>query len=128
MAYMNQEKKKKISQCLKEVLGGYKLKYTLKVRHHSAITLTIREGEIDWNQFYNGEPNDRGYWQVNQYWIDKNWNGLAKELLLKINDAMRSADWFDESDAMTDYFHTAYYYDIHIGEWCKPYKLTTNEV
>ena len=123
MAYMNQEKKAKIAQTLKQVLAGYDLKYTLKVLHHSKIILTIREGEIDWSKFYNGEQDDRGYWQVNHYWIDKNWNGLAKELLSKMNDAMRSADWFDKSDAMTDYFHTAYYYDIHIGEWCKPYKL-----
>ena len=31
--------------------------------------------------------------------------------------------WFDKSDAMTDYFHTAYYFHLNIGRWDKPYQL-----
>jgi hypothetical protein len=34
---------------------------------------------------------------------------------------MRGNDWFDESDSMTDYFHTAFYTDINVGRWNKPY-------
>jgi hypothetical protein len=29
--------------------------------------------------------------------------------------------WFDKSDSMTDYFHTAFYYDIQVGKWDRPY-------
>ena len=36
---------------------------------------------------------------------------------------MKGALWFDKSDIMTDYFHTAYFLDINIGQWNKPYKL-----
>ena len=126
MAYMNQEKKKKIAQCLKKVLGGYKLKYTLRVRHNHAITLTIREGELDfignWKET-NQKTIEQEYLQVNQYWIDSHISGAVKDVLLKIDEAMRSADYYDRSDAMIDYFDTAYYYDIRIGEWCNPYKL-----
>jgi len=25
---------------------------------------------------------------------------------------------------MTDYFNTAYYYDVQVGRWNKPYRLT----
>jgi len=32
--------------------------------------------------------------------------------------------WYDNSDAMTDYFDTAYYTNIRIGKWDKPYKFT----
>ena len=30
-------------------------------------------------------------------------------------------EWFDKSDAMTDYFHIAYYTNINAGQWNKPY-------
>ena len=38
-------------------------------------------------------------------------------------EALKSADWYDKSDAMTDYFNTAYYVDVNIGKWDKPYSL-----
>ena len=31
--------------------------------------------------------------------------------------------WFDKSDSMSDYFHTAYYLSIHVGKWDKPYEV-----
>jgi hypothetical protein len=36
---------------------------------------------------------------------------------------MYSADYYDRSDAMTDYFDTAYYVDVNIGKWNKQYKV-----
>lgn len=126
MAWMNQEKKAKINLALKELFKGKKIKYSLRVAHHSKIILTIREGDIDfvgnWQQT-NNKVADREYLQVNHYWIDSHFSGQVAEILKKIDDAMRSADYYDRSDAMTDYFDTAYYYSINVGEWCKPYKL-----
>jgi len=34
---------------------------------------------------------------------------------------MKGADWYDNSDAQTDYFDTAYYVDVNVGKWDKPY-------
>jgi hypothetical protein len=34
--------------------------------------------------------------------------------------ALKSADWYDESDAQTDYFNTAVYVDINVGKWRSP--------
>ena len=31
--------------------------------------------------------------------------------------------WYDNSDAMTDYFDTAYYTHINVGKWDKPYEF-----
>ena len=31
-----------------------------------------------------------------------------------------------DHDAMTDYFDTAYYYGINVGQWDKPYELVKN--
>ena len=126
MAWMNQEKKAKIAANLKSILKDTNIKYSLIVLHHSKILLTIREGDVDWFADLTSENTfDRKYIQVNNYWIDKNFKGKSKDLLLQIEKAMRSADYYDRSDAMTDYFDTAYYYSINIGEWNKPYKLTT---
>jgi hypothetical protein len=32
-----------------------------------------------------------------------------------------AAGYYYNSDAMTDYFDTAYYYYINVGKWNKPY-------
>jgi hypothetical protein len=69
------------------------------------------------------------YSQVNQYWIDSHWtNAEDQRALTKINEIMHNAPgraggkvFFDESDAMTDYFHTAFYTHLSIGAWDKPY-------
>jgi hypothetical protein len=34
---------------------------------------------------------------------------------------MRGSEWYDRSDVQTDYFDTAYYMDVNVGQWNKPY-------
>jgi hypothetical protein len=137
MAYMNQERKAKIAQALKPVLAKYKVKGTLSVRNHLAICLTLKSGPIDFiansnrvcgNDFYQVargfKPNDTGYDQVNPYHFQNHYDGVAKEFLTEALKALKAADYYDRSDAMTDYFDTAYYYDLNIGRWDKPYVVT----
>ena len=114
MAYMNQEKKAKIASAMKPVLKKYKLKATLSVHNHSSISVNIKSGPIDF-----GGDNV----QVNHYWLDDHYQGIALKALKEIKQALLVADYFDESDAQTDYFHTAYYYHINVGKWNKPYQL-----
>jgi hypothetical protein len=136
MAYMNQESKAKINQVLKPILAKYKIKGSLSVRNHSTIVLTLKSGAIDFignsnrvcgNNFYQVQrgfkPNDTGYDQVNPYWFQDHYDGDAKAFLTEAFKALKSANWYDESDAMTDYFNTAYYVDINIGKWNKPYEV-----
>jgi hypothetical protein len=137
MAYMNQERKAKIAQALKPVLAKYKVKGTLSVRNHMAICLTLKSGPIDFignsnrvcgsshYQVSRGfRPNTSNYSDVNPYWFQDHYDGVAKDFLTEAFAALKSADYYDRSDAMTDYFDTAYYYDLHIGKWNKPYQLT----
>ena len=134
---MNQERKAKIAQALKPVLAKYKVKGTLSVRNHMAICLTLKSGPIDFiansnrvcgNNHYQVSrgfrPNDTGYDQVNPYWFQDHYDGLAKDFLAEAFKALKAADYYDRSDAMTDYFDTAYYFDINIGKWNKPYVVT----
>ena len=134
MAYMNQERKAKIATALKPILAKYGMKGTLRTRQH-AITLTLRQGPIDFigdlNESRNGrlgvskdEMRKHYELQVNQYWIDEHYTGVSLEFLKQLKTAMQAADYYDNSDAQIDYFDTAYYYDINVGSWNKPYTLT----
>ena len=136
MAYMNQERKQKITQALKPILAKYKVKGSLSVRNHSTIVLTLKSGAIDFignsnrvcgNDFYQVQrgfkPTTSGYDQVNPYWFQDHYDGDAKAFLTEAFKALKSADWYDESDAMIDYFNIAYYVDVNIGKWDKPYIL-----
>ena len=134
MAYMNQERKAKITKMLKPILAKYKVKGSLSVRNHSTIVLTLKFGAIDFignsnrvcgNDFYQVQrgfkPTTSGYDQVNPYWFQDHYDGDAKAFLTEAFKALKSADWYDESDAMIDYFNIAYYVDVNIGKWNSPY-------
>ena len=114
MAYMNREKKAKIAAKIKPLLKRYGLKGSLAVRNHSTIVLNLKSGKIDFG-------GDRI--QVNTYWAHEHYTGVAKEFLVQAIKELKSADWYDESDAQVDYFNTAYYVDINVGQWNKPYEL-----
>jgi hypothetical protein len=121
MAYMDQEKKAKIAANLKPILKKYGIKGSLSVRNHMTIRLTITEGKIDFAKEY-GADSKFGI-QVNPYWYQDHFTGKSKEFLSEAIPAMYSADYYDRSDAMTDYFDTAYYVDVNIGKWNKQYKV-----
>jgi hypothetical protein len=106
----------------------------LSVRNHSSIVLTLKSGKIDFiansnrvcgNDHYQVSrgfrANASGYDQVNPYWFQDHYDGDAKAFLTDAFKALKSAGWYDNSDAMTDYFDTAYYTDINIGKWNKNY-------
>jgi hypothetical protein len=119
------------------VLAKYGIKGTLSVRNHMTISLTLKSGPIDFiansnrvcgNDHYQVargfRPNDTSYDQVNPYWFQDHYDGDAKAFLTEAFVALKAADYYDESDAMTDYFNTAYYYELNIGRWDRPYALT----
>lgn len=137
MAYMNQEKKAKIQAAIKPILAKYGVKGSLSVRHHSTIVLTLKSGKIDFignlnrvcgNDHYQVSrgfrPNTTGYIDVNPYWYQDHFDGEAKEFLTEALAALKGADWYDRSDAMVDYFDTAYHVDVNVGKWNKPYIVT----
>ena len=141
MAYMNQERKARIATNLKPILAKYGVKASLSVRNHSTICLTLKSGKIDFIENYIKTDADKPYankmsqdqidyvrknqsLDVNPYWFQEHFDGKAKAFLTEAMKALKSADWYDESDAMTDYFNTAYYVDINVGKWNKPYVVT----
>jgi hypothetical protein len=140
MAYVSQERKAKIVAAVKPILKKYGIKATFAVRNHSTISLNIKSGPIDFVENYIGtdtnkvaankmSPDMIAYLRktkqidVNPYWFHEHFSGVAKKFLSEVMPAMKSADWYDRSDAMTDYFDTAYYVDINIGKYNKPYEV-----
>lgn len=138
---MNQERKARIATALKPILAKYGVKGSLSVRNHSSIVLTLKSGKIDFiENFINTDANvmhgrkmgqdqidylrKNQTMDVNPYWFQEHFTGKAKDFLTEAFQALKSADWYDESDAMTDYFNTAYYVDVNVGKWNKPYEVT----
>lgn len=132
MAYMNQEKKATIKAALDKVLKPRGIKYSLRVRDHMSITCTISAAPVDFLGNFADKsaakypPHDGRPWQylaVNPYWISEHFTGEPAAILSDVVQAMQAAGYYDKSDAQIDYFDTAYYYHVNIGQWDKPFKL-----
>lgn len=136
MAYVSQEMKARLAPAVKALLKRYGLKGSLSVRHHSTLVLTLNSGRIDFIKNFNTtceriprlghlpfQPATKSI-QVNTYWCHEHFSGAAKEFLTAAVEALKGPDFFDHSDAQTDYFHRSHYYDINIGRWDKPYTVS----
>ena len=117
MAYVSKETKKELAPAIKKVLAEYGVKGTIKVNNYSTLVVTLRKvpaGLFTPKEITNG---------VNVYWIDEHFTGTAKKFLTELLAAMKGDKWFDETDSSIDYFNTAWYNDIKIGEWNKPVEV-----
>jgi hypothetical protein len=132
MAYMNQDKKKVIKANLDKVLKPLGIKYSLRVQDHMSINCTIKSGAVDFignfkattgDKFTTIPNNHLASIQVNPYWYNEHFTGDARDIINKVIDGLKSANYYDRSDAQVDYFDTAYYMHLNIGDWDKPYKL-----
>jgi hypothetical protein len=142
MAYMNQTRKAIIAEKIKPVLAKYGVKGSLRTTKHS-ITLTLRSGKIDFigdmvarftahgityaimPEIGNRDVAPKDYhFDVNQYWYHEHYTGTSKAFIVEALDALKAASWYDRSDAQVDYFDTAYYINLKVGDWNKPYIVT----
>ena len=118
MAYVSKETKKELAPGIKKVLENYGVKGTIKVDRYSTLVVTLRKvpaGLFTPKELTSG---------VNIYWIEDHFTGVARKFLTELLAAMKGDKWFDKSDSMTDYFHTAWYNDIKIGAFDKPVEVT----
>jgi hypothetical protein len=135
MAYVSKDLKAKVAGLLKTEFPGTAkdrgFKYSLAVRHHSTLVITISEGTIDFiGNFIETTKNMEGrdnseiptYINVNTYNMNNWFSGDVRDILTKIRNIMNTGN-HDNSDIMTDYFDIGWYVDINIGKWDKPYKL-----
>ena len=117
MAYMNQEKKKKLAPKIKEILKKYNMKGTLSVDNYSTLNLNLKSGSIDFG-------TDR----INEYWYKDHFsdNPEALAFLSEVIPAMNNGN-HDNSDMMTDYFDVGWYVSVNLGKWDKPYVVNNQK-
>ena len=129
MAFISQQDKKTLAPAIKAVFKKYGLKGTIGIKNHMTLCANVSAGRLDLigAAAQVGDFRSSGYYQANAY---QPTNEKYKDINIDIfnfyedlKKAMKGAIWFDKSDIMTDYFHTAFYIDINIGRWDKPYKL-----
>lgn len=136
MAYVSQKMKRAKAPAIKAVLKKYNIKGTISVDNHSSLVVTLTEGKMDFigeaNRF-NREYAERhgqrffpveGNYEVNTYHLDTQYKGKMRSFFKELLAAMRGTDWFDNSNSMIDYFHIAFYTDINVGRWNRPYVCT----
>lgn len=130
MAYMSQEKKARIAAALKKAIpDGWK--WSLAVRNHSTICLTISGAPVDLVANYANHGMDephrsnaisKGYVQVNPYWWKNHVSPEMVDVMKPIFDAL-NLDNHDRSDSMTDYYDVGHYVDVTFGRWNKSFAL-----
>lgn len=136
MAYMSQERKTKLAANLK-ALGLKGWKFSLRVRHHSTIVMTVTAAPVDVIGIANASTayKNRGrdnagrmctdtvdvnpYWMDDQFSQDPTFLATMRDVLNALNDGNH-----DRSDIMTDYFDVGWYVDIKFGSWDKPFLNT----
>jgi hypothetical protein len=140
MAYVSQEMKAKLTPQIKAILKKYGIKGSLAVRNHSSLVLNIKSGKIDFIENYiktdqashSGKKmaqdqidyiRQKHTLDINEYWYHEHFTSKAKTFFKEIIAAMKGPDYFNNDDAMTDYFHRSHYIDINVGRWNKPYIL-----
>ena len=114
MAYLSTEQAKTFRKLIKAALPEYKLSIVNK--HWSSLNVSIVEGKHDF---------ESGCRSLNPF--RDNYEDVEINRILKIIKWIVFNDkygYYDRSDAMTDYFDTAWYLNVSIGKWDKHYQLT----
>ena len=130
MSYISAENTKQIRNALKEVFKDTGIKFGVKKFGHSSVTVTLLEGpDFPTAREYCQKEcsNGIGYYDVNPYWYRKNMLSIECDIMDKVIEVIKigsSRKYFDKSDIQTDYFFKAFYFDITIGKFGKPYKCT----
>ena len=127
MAYISQEDKKTLAPAIKAVFKKYGLKGSISIKNHMTLCANVSAGRLDLigAAAAVGDFRTSGYYQGNAYGATNEKYKDIFNFYEELKKAMRGALWFDKSDLMTDYHHTAYFMDINIGRWDKPYQLIT---
>ena len=135
MAYITTQEVAAIRKELKAQLPQYKFSVTR--HHHSSVTVAFMKGpafsEYTYFDRYAGEQKDavlEGHEQLNHYHAERFYGEENAAIINKVEEIIKTApvkaggrEWYDDSDSQTDYFDTAYYMNIHVGKWDKPYEV-----
>jgi len=117
MSYISTEEVKNIRETLKKEFP--QIKFSVTCEHNSSVNICIMKSPFDLNTNHSS---------LNPYYPTKKYGEDFYNTLVRIIEIAKGQGWYDRSDIMTDYFDTAYYIDINIGKWNKPYICSSKEL
>lgn len=119
MAYVSKETAKNIREALKKEFPECRFSVAKDAGNYS-LTVSLMKSP-HWPDM-SSEMNINQY-HVQTYVDNEVMTQKQADILKKIDEVIREAgNYFDDSDPMTDYFHTAFYYHIKIGKYGKPHQ------
>ena len=125
MAYISAEDVKAIRNELKNTFPKFKFGVRKMSGGSNGVNVTVKAGPTDFSDCFRG---DEGYAQINHYHTHMYGDSITDEVILLSNVRTwrrywKNQGWYNNSDAMTDYFDTAYYISMNVGSWDKPYEV-----
>ena len=126
MAYISAEDVKAVRKELKIAFPGYKFSVRKGAGSYS-LDVTLVSGPMDFTDILQGQDHI----QINPYHLGNygKHQQMFQTFVYIVKTAPARGDgywagkcWYDNSDIMTDYFDTAYYMNLSIGSWNKPYE------
>jgi hypothetical protein len=137
MAYIEKERVTEIRNELKKLFPAFKFSVTR--RDCSLVSVKIMKGDID---FFDDvmRPDDldnwgdtkklsdyakqEGYTSINEYSIESNWEGKAREMLLQVREIVCKGSYNrNAGDMGADYCDMTFFIRISVGSYDKPYEL-----
>ena len=115
MPYISKENVKSIRNCLKIQFNDFK--FSVTCQNNSTVDVVIKSGPID----FGGVSN------VNHYYINEHWesNPIARDFLNKVYSVMNAPNTGGGHEDSDYGFIPEYYKRISIGDWDKPYVITS---
>lgn len=116
MAYMNKERKAARMPAIKAVLKKYNQKGSVSVRNYSTLVVKVKDTANMFADEFKTDYDKRWGLSVNPYHFQSHYADKPKavKFLKELTDAMYGTDYYDNTDAMIDYFDTSHYIDVDI--------------
>ena len=112
MAYIRTEEVKEKRNLIKQAFPAKEgWKFSVRRQHMSNLVIELM-------QYPDNYDFGTEHQSVNHFWLDDSEvvTGKEREVFKKLSEIAHIGH-FDESDAMTDYFHCAWYITLAIGKW-----------
>jgi len=128
MAYINAKEVKAIREELKREFPKHRFSVT-KDSGGLAVSVSVMKGPDDLLSDIGETWAGSGYTQINHYHTGQ--YGKHQKFFDKVVQVIKSAPakaeggraWYDNSDAMIDYFDTAFYIHMNVGKYGKGYQV-----
>lgn len=120
MAYLSSTQAKQIRENFgKEFPRSEGWRMSLRNENNTQMVCEIQTAPID---LMKENDTGRDHFNVSEYHMN-DYSQEAQKIFKRMFELLKTEDYFDESDAMTDYFHVSHYYSLSVGAWDKKFMV-----